>query len=150
MRALIQRVSHARVEVEQKTCGQIDIGLVVLLGIEEADEESDAAWLLSKIIQLRIFNDSENKMNASLRDIDGQLLIVSQFTLHAQTKKGNRPSFIRAAHPEKAKKLYEYFISLAEKELGVRPETGIFGANMQVSLCNDGPVTIWMDTKNKE
>jgi D-tyrosyl-tRNA(Tyr) deacylase len=150
MRALIQRVSHAHVEVEQKKCGEINKGLLIFLGIEEADDENDAVWLLSKIIQLRIFNDSENKMNASLRDIDGKLLIVSQFTLHAQTKKGNRPSFIRAAHPEKAKKLYEHFISLAEKELGVRPETGIFGANMEVHLCNDGPVTIWMDTKNRE
>lgn len=150
MRALIQRVSYAQVEVEQKISGQIETGLVVLLGVEEADEESDAAWLISKIVQLRIFNDADGKMNASLRDVNGKLLIVSQFTLHAQTKKGNRPSFIRAAHPEKAKKLYEHFISLAEKELGVRPETGIFGANMQVSLCNDGPVTIWIDTKNKE
>lgn len=150
MRAVIQRVSDARVEVESQTIAEIKSGLLVFIGIEESDKEEDVKWLTTKISHMRIFSDSEDKMNLSLKDINGELLLVSQFTLHALTKKGNRPSFIKASNPELAIRLYNlaktHFELLLEKEI----QSGVFGANMQVSLCNDGPVTIWLDSKNKE
>jgi len=149
MRIVLQRVSEASVSISGQTVGQIGKGLLVLLGIESDDTQEDADWLLQKMIQMRIFNDSEGKMNLSLQDVQGALLIVSQFTLHASTKKGNRPSFIRAARPEQAIPLYEYFIAEARKQNQL-VETGQFGADMQVNLLNDGPVTILLDSKNKE
>ena len=150
MRAVIQRVSEAKVEIDGKVHGEIGIGFVVLLGVEDADTSEDVDWLLRKILALRIFSDEEGKMNADINDVEGKLLVISQFTLHAKTKKGNRPSFIRAASPAHADKLYEEFLAKAEKEIPQRTQRGEFGANMQVSLCNDGPVTIIIDTKNKE
>lgn len=150
MRLVIQRVSRASVSVENNITGEINRGLLVLLGIEHADSEEDADWLIQKLIQMRIFSDPEGKMNCSLQDIDGELLVVSQFTLHASTKKGNRPSFIAAARPEQAIPLYESFIRKAALSLGKKVETGIFGADMQVALINDGPVTITIDSKNRE
>jgi D-aminoacyl-tRNA deacylase len=150
MRAVIQRVSEARVVVESQTVAEIRTGLLVLIGIEVSDNEEDVMWIASKISQMRIFTDSEGKINLSLKDINGELLLVSQFTLHALTKKGNRPSFIKAANPEHAINLYNsakfHLELLLEKEI----QTGVFGANMQVMLCNDGPVTIWLDSKIKE
>ena len=150
MRAVIQRVSEAKVLVESQTIAEIKTGLLVLIGIEENDKDEDVKWIASKISHMRIFSDSEDKMNLSLKDINGELLLVSQFTLHALTKKGNRPSFIKAANPEHAINLYNsmkiQFKILLEKEI----QTGVFGANMQVMLCNDGPVTIWLDSKLKE
>lgn len=150
MRAVIQRVSRASVAVEGKVISNIHSGMLILLGIEEADEESDAQWLCGKISSMRIFQDENDKMNLSLKDIDGEALIVSQFTLHASTRKGNRPSFIRAARPEKANELYTRFIGYLETELGKKVGRGEFGAMMQVELINDGPVTILIDSKNKE
>lgn len=150
MRLVIQRVSQASVTVEQKITGAIDQGLLVLLGIEHTDSEEDSDWLIQKLVQMRIFSDPEGKMNCSLQDIDGGLLVVSQFTLHASTKKGNRPSFIAAARPEQAIPLYESFIRKAALLLGKKVETGIFGADMKVALINDGPVTITIDSKNRE
>jgi D-aminoacyl-tRNA deacylase len=150
LRALIQRVSRAKVEVEGRITGQIGCGFLILLGIAEDDEMPDLQWLTNKIVGLRVFSDAEGKMNLSIRDVGGELLVVSQFTLHAQYKKGNRPSFIRAAHPEKAIPLYEAFIATLEAETGQRPATGEFGAMMQVELTNDGPVTIMLDSKNPE
>ena len=150
MRAVIQRVSEASVVVEGHEVGRIGWGMLILLGIEEADTEEDAAWLATKIAKLRVFSDAEGKMNAALAEVDGRTLVVSQFTLHASTKKGNRPSFIRAARLETAVPLYETFLRLLEAETGHRPERGIFGADMKVSLVNDGPVTIWYDTKARE
>lgn len=150
MRLVIQRVSHASVAVENEIIGQIEKGLLVLLGIEQADSEEDADWLVQKIIQMRIFSDVEGKMNCSLQDIQGDLLVISQFTLHASTKKGNRPGFIAAARPEQAIPLYEYFIQKAQTTLGKAVQCGSFGADMKVSLLNDGPVTIIMDSKNRE
>ena len=150
MRALIQRVSKASVIVDDAVQGKIDQGLLILLGIEDADEKEDMEWLCRKISALRIFGDGEGLMNKSVMDIGGELLVVSQFTLHATTKKGNRPSFIRAAKPVKAKPLYEDFVKYLSV-IAQRPvETGIFGADMKVSMTNDGPVTIWIDTKQKE
>ncbi|MNJ82665.1 D-tyrosyl-tRNA(Tyr) deacylase [compost metagenome] len=150
MRLVIQRVSQASVTVENKITGAINQGLLVLLGIEQADSEEDSDWLIQKLIQMRIFSDEDGKMNCSLQDIDGGLLVVSQFTLHASTKKGNRPSFIAAARPEQAIPLYESFIQKAAVQLGKKVEAGIFGADMKVALINDGPVTITIDSKNRE
>lgn len=149
MRAIIQRVSEAKVTVEGKITGQIEAGFLILLGIEHADTTTDADWLVQKIVNMRIFNDAEDKMNLSLLDIKGKLLVVSQFTLHALTKKGNRPSFKNAAKPADAIPLYKYFLETCERLTNHKPETGIFGATMQVNLCNDGPVTIFIDSKNK-
>jgi len=150
MRVVIQRVSSASVSVDKKVIGSCVKGLLILVGIEEADAEEDVAWLSSKIINLRIFNDAEGKMNLSLMDINGEMLVVSQFTLHASTKKGNRPSYILAARPEKALPLFNTFVERLKKESGKPVATGEFGAHMEVSLVNDGPVTIIIDTKNKE
>ena len=150
MRAVIQKVSHASIIIEKDQRKKIGPGLVVLLGIEEADNHSDIQWLSGKISRLRIFHDSQGIMNLSVKDVDGEIMIVSQFTLHASTRKGNRPSYIKAAGPEKAIPLYEAFIDQMQEDLGKAVQTGEFGAYMQVSLTNDGPVTINMDTKNKE
>lgn len=150
MRALVQRVKHARVELEDLSiAGSIDQGLLILLGIESEDTIEDIDYLIHKIIQLRIFEDSVGVMNLSVSDIQGQLLVVSQFTLHASTKKGNRPSYIRAARPDFAIPMYEQFVEQL-KSFGLKTETGRFGAMMQVHLQNDGPVTIWIDSKNKD
>ena len=151
MRALIQRVSSASVEVEKETVGAINQGLLILLGVGPDDTAEDRDWLLQKILKLRIFNDAEGLMNLSIEDVKGQLLVVSQFTLHAKVKKGTRPSYARAAGPDLAEKLYLEFIEEAEKLMGEnRVAQGQFGAHMEVKLLNDGPVTIWIDTKNKE
>jgi len=150
MRAVIQRVSKASVEIEGQINGQIGQGFLVLLGIEDSDNLEDIQWLSKKIVQLRIFNDEAGLMNKSIHDIDGNILLISQFTLYGQTKKGNRPSFIRASKPEIAIPLYDYFCHEMIKNLGKKIETGIFGSDMKVALINDGPVTIIMDTKNKE
>ena len=149
MRAVIQRVSHAAVTIDGIQKSRIATGLLILLGVEEADETQDANWLAAKIIGLRIFPDTDGVMNLSVNDIGGSLLVVSQFTLHALTKKGNRPSYIKAARPEKAIPLYEGFTSELAKS-GLTVETGEFGADMKVELLNDGPVTIIIDTKNRE
>lgn len=150
MRAIIQRVSQASVTVENKIVAAINSGLLVLIGIEDADNQEDSAWLTSKIANLRIFGDENGVMNLSVKEIKGDIIVVSQFTLHASTKKGNRPSYIKAAKPEKAIPLYEDFIQKMELEIGKKIQTGVFGADMKVSLLNDGPVTISIDTKNKE
>ncbi|TWR28506.1 D-tyrosyl-tRNA(Tyr) deacylase [Mucilaginibacter achroorhodeus] len=150
MRAVIQRVSEAACQVEGNITGQIGIGFMVLLGIEDADTDEDLQWLAQKITGLRVFSDEQGLMNRSLADIDGGILLISQFTLFAATKKGNRPSFIRAAKPDKAIPLYEKMISTLEQVTGKKVATGIFGADMKVSLVNDGPVTITIDTKVKE
>lgn len=150
MRLVIQRVSSASVSIENKIVSKIDHGLVVLLGIETSDTTEDADWLIQKLIQMRIFSDTKGKMNCSILDVNGALLVVSQFTLHASTKKGNRPSFIAAARPEQAIPLYEYFLQMTSESLGRTTQSGVFGADMQVSLVNDGPVTITIDSKNKE
>jgi D-tyrosyl-tRNA(Tyr) deacylase len=150
MRALIQRCEKASVKVDGDTIGEIGQGLLILLGIEDADNDEDINWLSSKIAQLRIFDDENGVMNKSLIDVDGQALIVSQFTLHANTKKGNRPSYIRAAKPDYSVPMYEAFVKSFEEKLGKRVETGKFGAHMKVDLVNDGPVTIWIDSKNRE
>jgi len=150
MRAVIQRVTKASVTVKEKIMGEIKKGLVVLLGIEDADNDEDAEWLSSKIVNLRIFDDANGVMNISVKDIDGDVLLVSQFTLHASTKKGNRPSYIRASKPDFAISMYEKMITRLEQDLGKKIQTGIFGAMMKVELINDGPVTIIIDTKLKE
>lgn len=150
MRAVIQRVSKAAVTVDDAIVAQIGQGLLVLLGIEDRDTIKDNEWLVAKICNLRIFADDIGAMNRSVLDTNGELLIVSQFTLHASTKKGNRPSFIKAAKPDVAIPLYEQFVSTFEKSLGKPVKTGVFGAMMDVALTNDGPVTIIIDTKNKE
>ncbi len=150
MRVVIQRVSSASVSVDKKVIGSCGKGLLILAGIEEADTEQDAAWLSAKIVALRIFSNAEGKMNLSLKDINGEILVVSQFTLHASTQKGNRPSYIRAARPEKALPLFNTFVEMLKQESGKPVATGEFGAHMEVSLVNDGPVTIIIDTKNKE
>jgi D-aminoacyl-tRNA deacylase len=150
MRALIQRVSQASVTIEGTISAAIDRGFLVLLGIEEADSAEDGEWLAGKIAKLRVFSDHEGKMNADLAEAGGRVLVVSQFTLHANTRKGNRPSFIRAARPETAIPLYEKFLSQLEAIIGGRVERGVFGADMKVALVNDGPVTIWIDTKARE
>jgi D-tyrosyl-tRNA(Tyr) deacylase len=150
MRAVIQKVSGASVTIDGGARREIDKGLLVLLGIEETDTQEDIAWLSGKISRLRIFHDEEGVMNLSVTDVQGDLMVISQFTLHASTKKGNRPSYIRAASPETAKILYHDFIGQMESLLQKPVVTGEFGAYMQVSLINDGPVTLWIDTKNKE
>lgn len=150
MRVLLQRVSKASVQVEQQIVGAIDGGLLVLVGIEESDTQEDIVWLANKITQLRIFNDANGVMNCSVKEVNGEILVVSQFTLHASTKKGNRPSYIRAAKPDFAIPMYESFVQELQKHFEKPIATGIFGADMKVSLTNDGPVTIWIDSKNKE
>ncbi len=150
MRVVIQRVSRATVTVESKVISSIDNGLLVLLGIEDCDNQHDIEWLSRKIINLRIFNDDAGVMNKSLLEIDGDVIVVSQFTLHASTKKGNRPSYLKAAKPDVAIPLYENFVKQLELDLDKKVGTGIFGADMKVDLLNDGPVTIVIDTKNKE
>ena len=150
MRVVIQRVKQASVTIEGRTKSQIDAGLLVLLGIEEADTSEDIEWLCRKIIALRVFDDEQGVMNRSILEANGDIIVVSQFTLFASTKKGNRPSYIRAARPEHAIPLYEAFCKQLESLLGKPIGTGEFGAYMQVSLVNDGPVTICIDTKNKE
>lgn len=147
MKAVIQRVSQAHVSVEGKVIGEIQNGLLVLLGVSVEDEEKDAEWLAKKICHLRIFADEDGKMNKSLLDVSGELLVISQFTLLADAKQGNRPSYIQAARPEKAIPLYEKFISFAESWLKQSVQTGKFGADMQVSLLNDGPVTLMLDSR---
>jgi len=150
MRVVIQRVAHAQVVVNEALVGSIGTGLLVLVGIEDTDQLEDVEWLTGKIINLRIFNDEAGVMNLSVKDINGEILIISQFTLHASTKKGNRPSYIRASKPDHAVPLYEALKKRLSEDLGKNVEAGIFGADMKVSLLNDGPVTITMDTKNKE
>jgi D-tyrosyl-tRNA(Tyr) deacylase len=150
MRLVIQRVSEASVSINEQTKGKIGQGLLVLVGIENDDDSSDVEYLSKKIISMRIFGDSEGKMNLSVMDVQGEILLISQFTLHAATQKGNRPSFIKAARPEKAIPLYEYFIQQLQLLLSKTIQTGTFGADMKVSLINDGPVTIIMDSKSKE
>ena len=150
MRVVLQRVASASVTVEDKIVGEIQKGIVVLVGIEDADMQDDIDWLVTKITQLRIFGDENGVMNLSVEEVNGDVLVVSQFTLHAATKKGNRPSYIKAARPEVAIPMYEKFISSLETKLEKKVATGIFGADMKVALLNDGPVTIIMDSKNKE
>jgi len=150
MRTVLQRTSNASVSIGGKTVGQIERGFLVLAGFEDADTAEDLEWMAAKILALRVFPDRQGKMNLSVQDVDGRLLVVSQFTLHAKTKKGTRPSFVRAAPPQKAIPLYEHFVRVLERLSGTTVETGEFGADMQVSLTNDGPVTIMLDTKNKE
>jgi len=150
MRAVVQRVSEASVTIEGVEVATIQAGLLILLGIEDADTQEDINWLVPKIIKLRIFGDDEGLMNRSIEDINGNIIVVSQFTLFAATKKGNRPSYIRAARPEKAIPLYELFVKHLEKELGKPVQTGQFGADMKVRLLNEGPVTILIDTKSRE
>lgn len=150
MRLLIQRVTEASVTIDQKVKSAIEKGLLVLVGIENEDDSTDIEWLTRKLLNLRIFDDENGVMNKSVTDVGGDLLIISQFTLHASTKKGNRPSYIKAARPEIAVPLYNQFIHHIEKELGKTVGTGEFGADMKVRLLNDGPVTIWIDSKNRE
>jgi D-tyrosyl-tRNA(Tyr) deacylase len=150
MRVVIQRVSEASVEINQKIKSSIKNGLLILLGIEDADTDEDIRWLCQKIVNLRVFPDEEGVMNKSILDQDGNIIVVSQFTLHASTKKGNRPSYIKAAKPDFAIPMYEKFVAQLEEHLDKIVQTGEFGADMKVSLVNDGPVTIMMDTKNKE
>lgn len=150
MRVVLQRVSEASVTIDNQVTASIGEGVLLLLGIEDEDTQDDIQWLCGKIVRMRIFNDADGVMNESLEQIKGEALVVSQFTLHASTKKGNRPSYIRAARPEKAIPLYKQFVNRLEKELGKPVGTGEFGANMKVSLCNDGPVTILVDSKSRE
>lgn len=150
MKAVIQRVSEASVTIDNEKVANIGTGLLILVGIEDADTPEDINWLTSKIAQLRIFNDENHVMNKSVKDVDGDVIVVSQFTLHASTKKGNRPSYIKASKPNIAIPLYEAFVESMEKAIGKKVQTGEFGADMKVSLINDGPVTIIIDTKNKE
>ena len=150
MRAVVQRVSKASVTVEGEIISKIGLGLLILLGVENEDAKGDIEWLSRKIVNLRIFNDEEGVMNKSLSDINGEAIVVSQFTLHASTKKGNRPSYLKAAKPEIAIPAYENFVERLEIDLGKKVGTGVFGADMKVELLNDGPVTITIDTKNKE
>ena len=149
MRIVIQRVSEAAVKIDGNKVGEIQKGLLVLLGIEHEDGQDDAKYLIQKLIQLRIFSDADGKMNLSVQDVNGGILVVSQFTLHAATKKGNRPSYIRAARPEQAIPLYEYFVAELQNQFSGKIQTGQFGANMKVSLVNDGPVTIIIDSKGE-
>ncbi len=149
MRILIQRVNGASVEIDFKIKANIHKGLLIFVGIEETDTNEDIEWLTNKIVNLRVFNDEQGIMNLSVKDINGEILVVSQFTLHASTKKGNRPSYIQAARPEIAIPFYEKFVKQLEQLLKKPIETGTFGADMKIALVNDGPVTIWMDSKNK-
>jgi D-tyrosyl-tRNA(Tyr) deacylase len=150
MRAVVQRVSHASVSIDSQEKARIGNGLLILLGIEEADSVEDLEWLSGKISRLRIFRDQKGIMNLSLTEVGGEVLVISQFTLHASTKKGNRPSYVRAARPETAIPLYDHFINQLATDLGREVKSGEFGAYMQVELLNDGPVTIIIDTKNRE
>ena len=150
MKVVIQRVSQATVKVSDKIISEIKLGFLILLGVEKSDSKQDIDWLVNKISNLRIFSDNELKMNLSIKDIKGEIIVVSQFTLHAKTKKGNRPSYIKAANPEQAEPLYKEFISQLKNESAVSVQSGVFGANMQVDIVNDGPVTIIIDSKNKE
>jgi D-tyrosyl-tRNA(Tyr) deacylase len=150
MRLIIQRVSQANVKIENKLHSSIQQGFLILIGIESEDTIDDIEWLCGKIISMRIFSDNEGKMNLNINQINGNILVVSQFTLHASSKKGNRPSFIKAAKPNIAITLYEKFIEELEKKLGKPIQSGLFGANMQIELINDGPVTLFLDSKNKE
>ncbi|MDP4624575.1 MAG: D-aminoacyl-tRNA deacylase [Akkermansiaceae bacterium] len=150
MRALLQRVSNASVEIEGSLHSSISHGFLILLGIEAVDDTTDIEWLAGKITRLRVFGDDEGKMNRSILDTGGDILVVSQFTLHASAKKGNRPSFLKAAHPDISEPLYETFCESLSKELGKAVAKGIFGADMKVTLTNDGPVTLWIDSRNRE
>ena len=150
MRALIQRVAQSSVTVDGKKVADIGHGLLVLLGIEDADTDDDIQWLSKKIVHLRIFDDSEGVMNLDVTNLDGEIIVVSQFTLHAKTKKGNRPSYIHASKPDFAIPMYEKFCTQLSTDLGKPVQSGVLGANMQVALVNNGPVTIWIDTQNKE
>ncbi len=150
MRVVIQKVSNASVTIENTVKSEISQGLLILVGIEDNDTEDDIKWLSGKICRLRIFNDSNNQMNLPVKDVNGELMVISQFTLHASTKKGNRPSYIKAAKPEIAIPLYNQFVAQLEKDSGKEVKTGEFGAYMKIALINDGPVTITIDTKNKE
>jgi D-aminoacyl-tRNA deacylase len=150
MKTVIQRVSRANVQIDKRTKGEIGTGLLVLIGIEDADTVEDIQWLSNKIVNLRIFNDENAVMNKSVLDMNGDILLISQFTLHASTKKGNRPSYVKASKPEFATPIYEKMIDQLGIDLGKKVQTGIFGADMKVELINDGPVTIIIDTKNKE
>ncbi|OHT46922.1 D-aminoacyl-tRNA deacylase [Flavobacterium tructae] len=150
MRIVLQRVSEASVTVDQKKVADIQKGLLVLVGIEETDTQEDIDWLVGKIIKMRIFADENDVMNCSIQDIDGDIIVVSQFTLHASTKKGNRPSYIKAAKPDFAIPMYENFLKSLEREFNKKIQAGIFGADMKVSLVNDGPVTILIDSKNRD
>lgn len=150
MKAVIQRVSQASVTISNEKVADIGLGLLILVGIEDADTQEDIDWLTAKIVQLRIFNDENEVMNKSVQDVNGDLIVVSQFTLHASTKKGNRPSYLKASKPTIAIPLYEAFVASMEKSIGKKVQTGQFGADMKVSLINDGPVTIIINTKNKE
>lgn len=149
MKIVLQRVSEASVKVEGNIVGKINAGLLLLIGIDEEDEKTDADWLIKKVIDLRIFSDDEGKMNLSVKDISGEILCISQFTLLADYKKGNRPSYIKAAKPEKAIPLFDYFREEIKKQSNLKIESGIFGEDMKVSLINDGPVTIVLDSKTK-
>ena len=149
MRALIQRVKSGSVEVDNQIISKINQGIVLLIGIEDSDDFDDIDWICKKVSQLRIFDDQGKVMNKSLVDIDGEILIISQFTLHAMTKKGNRPSYIRAAKSDYAKKVYDQFLTLMENKLNKKPYAGVFGADMLVKIENDGPVTIMIDSKNR-
>ena len=150
MRAVVQRVSKSHVKIDNKICGEIGIGYMILLGIETEDDESDIEWLVNKIVKLRVFSDDDGKMNLSITDVDGAFLVVSQFTLHASTKKGNRPSYIKAARPEQAIPLYERFKERLKQISALDVQAGEFGGDMKVSLINDGPVTIIIDSKTRE
>jgi D-tyrosyl-tRNA(Tyr) deacylase len=150
MKVVLQRVSQASVTIDSKIVADIQKGLLVLVGMEDSDTQEDIDWLVGKIAKIRIFDDENHVMNLSIQDIDGEIIVVSQFTLHASTKKGNRPSYIKASKPEQAIPLYDNFVKHLEKELGKKVQTGIFGADMKVLLINDGPVTIQIDSKNKE
>ena len=150
MKVVLQRVSSASVSIDNKVVADIQTGLLILVGIENEDNQEDINWLTSKIANIRIFEDDNQVMNLSIKDIEGDVIVVSQFTLHANTKKGNRPSYIKASKPEVAIPLYENFVQQLEKELGKKVQTGVFGADMKVALINDGPVTILIDSKNKE
>ena len=150
MKVVIQRVSSSSVTIDAKIVAEIQKGLMVLVGIEDSDTPEDISWLTSKIVNLRIFGDENEVMNLSVKDIEGDIIVVSQFTLHALTKKGNRPSYIKASKPEIAVPLYEEFVAQMQKDLGKKVQTGVFGADMKVQLLNDGPVTIIIDSKNRE
>lgn len=150
MRILLQRVTEAKCRIEGEVFSQIGRGLVVLVGIGNDESDEDIAWLTKKLVQLRIFDDSEGVMNLSVQDVSGEVMIVSQFTLHAMTKKGNRPSWIKAAPESISRPLYESFVQSVEQALGRKVATGCFGADMKIELTNDGPVTIWIDSKNRE
>jgi D-tyrosyl-tRNA(Tyr) deacylase len=150
MRAILQRVQYARLTIDQSVKSKINLGLLVFIGIEQLDTIEDANWLAGKISRIRVFNDQDDKMNLSVQDVNGEIMVVSQFTLHASTKKGNRPSWIKAADPEVAEPLYMEFVNLLQESIQKKIKTGKFGAHMNIELLNDGPVTIFIDSRNKE